>query len=87
MLIGTPDPTSLMTIDGIDACSAVCRGCSSSRSAALVGHADEGFWLFNRIPKAAIKQALGVDLSDAWLQRVQQAVGPIPRRIGIVRVP
>ncbi len=39
----------------------------------LVGHADEGFWLFNRIPKAAIKQALGVDLSDAWLQRVQQA--------------
>jgi len=39
----------------------------------LAGHADEGFWLFNRIPKAAIKQALGVDLSDAWLQRVQQA--------------
>jgi hypothetical protein len=39
----------------------------------LVGHADEGFWLFNRVPKAAIKQALGVDLSDAWIQRVQQA--------------
>ncbi len=30
----------------------------------LVGHANEGFWPFNRIPRAAIKQALGVDLSD-----------------------
>src|SRR5687768_4101642 len=39
----------------------------------LLGHADEGFWLFNRIPKAAIKQAYGVELTDAWLQRVQQA--------------
>ena len=39
----------------------------------LVGHANEGFWPFNRIPKTAIKQALGVDLSDQWLQRVQQA--------------
>jgi hypothetical protein len=39
----------------------------------LAGHADEGFWPFNRIPKAAIKQALGVDLSDQWIQRVQQA--------------
>ena len=39
----------------------------------LAGHADEGFWPFNRIPKAAIKQALGVELSDQWIQRVQQA--------------
>ncbi len=39
----------------------------------LAGHAGEGFWPFNRIPKAAIKQALGVDLSDQWIQRVQQA--------------
>jgi hypothetical protein len=39
----------------------------------LAGHADEGFWPFNRIPKAAIRQALGVDLSDHWIQRVQQA--------------
>ncbi|MFM8532483.1 MAG: S46 family peptidase [Acidimicrobiia bacterium] len=38
-----------------------------------VGHANEGFWPFNRVPKAAIKQALGVDLSDQWIQRVQQA--------------
>ena len=38
-----------------------------------VGHANEGFWPFNRIPRAAIKQALGVDLSDQWIARVQQA--------------
>lgn len=42
-------------------------------SVPLVGHANEGFWPFNRIPKAAIKQALGVDLSDRWIERVQQA--------------
>jgi hypothetical protein len=39
----------------------------------LVGHANEGFWPFNRIPKAAIKQQLGVDLTDQWIERVQQA--------------
>ncbi len=39
----------------------------------LVGPANEGFWPFNRIPRAAIKQALGVDLSDQWIERVQQA--------------
>ena len=39
----------------------------------LVGHANEGFWPFNRIPRAAIKQALAVDLSDQWIARVQQA--------------
>lgn len=42
-------------------------------SASAVGHADEGFWLFNRVPKAAIKQALGVDLSDSWLKHLQLA--------------
>jgi hypothetical protein len=41
--------------------------------APALGTADEGFWPFNRIPKAAIKQAYGVDLTDAWLNRVQQA--------------
>jgi hypothetical protein len=39
----------------------------------LVGHANEGFWTFNRLPRAAIKQALGVDLTDQWIERVQQA--------------
>ncbi len=35
----------------------------------LVGHANEGFWPFNRIPRAAIKQALGVELTDQWVER------------------
>src|SRR6185503_12885011 len=39
----------------------------------IVSHANEGFWPFNRIPKAAIKRELGVDLSDQWIERVQQA--------------
>jgi hypothetical protein len=48
----------------------------------LVGHAHEGFWPFNRIPKAAIKQQLGVDLSDAWIERVQQASVRFPSGSG-----
>jgi hypothetical protein len=39
----------------------------------LFGHADEGFWLFNRVPREAIKKAYGVALPDEWLQRVQEA--------------
>ena len=41
--------------------------------AAPVVSANEGFWPFNRLPKAAIKQQLGVELSDQWIGRVQQA--------------
>lgn len=48
----------------------------------MVGHANEGFWPFNRIPKAAIKQALGVDLSDQWIERVQQASVRFPSGSG-----
>jgi hypothetical protein len=48
----------------------------------LAGAADEGFWPFNRIPKAAIKQAYGVDLTDAWLERVQQATVRFPGGTG-----
>jgi len=48
----------------------------------VVGHANEGFWPFNRIPKAAIKRELGVDLSDAWIQRVQQASVRFPSGSG-----
>jgi hypothetical protein len=48
----------------------------------LAGHADEGFWLFNRLPRAAIKQAYGVDVSDAWVQRVQQASVRFPSGSG-----
>src|SRR5829696_5133263 len=48
----------------------------------IAGHANEGFWPFNRIPKAAIKQALGVELSDQWIARVQQASVRFPSGSG-----
>ncbi len=48
----------------------------------MAGHANEGFWTFNRIPRAAIKQALGVDLSDQWIERVQQASVRFPSGSG-----
>jgi hypothetical protein len=48
----------------------------------LAVQADEGFWPFNRIPKAAIKKAYGVDLSDGWLNRVQQASVRFPSGSG-----
>jgi len=48
----------------------------------VVGHANEGFWPFNRIPKASIKQALGVELSERWIDRVQQASVRFPSGSG-----
>ncbi len=45
--------------------------------------ANEGFWPFNRIPRAAIKQALGVELSDQWTARVQQASVRFPGGSGL----
>jgi len=48
----------------------------------LAGHANEGFWPFNRIPRAAIKQAVGVDLTDQWIERVQQASVRFPSGSG-----
>jgi hypothetical protein len=51
-------------------------------AAPLAGHANEGFWPFNRIPKAAIKKELGVELSDQWIERVQQASVRFPSGSG-----
>lgn len=48
----------------------------------LAGSANEGFWPFNRIPKAAIKQQLGVELTDQWIERVQQASVRFPSGSG-----
>jgi hypothetical protein len=48
----------------------------------LAGHANEGFWPFNRIPRAAIKTELGVDLSNQWVERVQQASVRFPSGSG-----
>ena len=33
--------------------------------------ADEGFWPYNAVPKQAIKQAYGFDVTDAWLRHLQ----------------
>jgi len=35
--------------------------------------ADEGFWTYNSIPKAAIKAKYGFDATDAWLNHLQLA--------------
>ena len=39
--------------------------------------ADEGMWTFDNPPRAQVKASYGVDLDDAWLQRV---------RLGAVRI-
>lgn len=33
--------------------------------------ADEGMWTFDNFPKALVKQKLGVDVTDAWLDKVR----------------
>jgi V8-like Glu-specific endopeptidase len=38
-----------------------------------VPRADEGFWPYNSIPKAAIKKKFGFELTDAWLNHLQLA--------------
>ena len=35
--------------------------------------ADEGFWLFNAVPRTAIRDAYGFEVNDAWLERVRLA--------------
>ena len=35
--------------------------------------ADEGMWTFHDFPEAKVKQAVGVDLSSAWLDQVRMA--------------
>ena len=42
-------------------------------SSLLAAHADEGMWLYNNPPKAQIRKAYGVTLSDAWLTHLQRA--------------
>jgi hypothetical protein len=38
-----------------------------------VPRADEGFWPYNSIPKAAIKAKYGFTVTDAWLNHLQLA--------------
>jgi hypothetical protein len=35
--------------------------------------ADEGMWTFDNFPKAAVRAKLGVDITDAWLDKVRLA--------------
>src|SRR5881275_3579532 len=41
--------------------------------AALSVSADEGMWLFNRPPRAMLKQRYGFEPSQAWLDHLQKA--------------
>ena len=41
--------------------------------AGLAAHAEEGMWTFDNPPSAAIKQAYGVEVTDAWLKRLRLA--------------
>ena len=43
-----------------------------SGAVALV--ADEGMWTFDNFPRAAVQQKYGVNISDQWLDRLQQSV-------------
>src|SRR5260370_1182061 len=37
------------------------------------GRADEGMWPYNNLPRAEIKKKYGLDITDAWLRKVQLA--------------
>ena len=37
----------------------------------LSPRAEEGFWPYNGVPKAAIKAKYGFDVTDAWLNHLQ----------------
>jgi V8-like Glu-specific endopeptidase len=41
--------------------------------ASFAAHAEEGMWTFDNPPRASIKQAYGVELTDAWLKRLRLA--------------
>ena len=39
----------------------------------LTALADEGMWTFNNVPRAAIKERYGFEVTDAWLKKAQLA--------------
>jgi hypothetical protein len=47
--------------------------CVLAALAAAPAHADEGLWTFDNFPAAKVKAAYGVDIGQAWLDRVQGA--------------
>lgn len=42
-------------------------------SLGLVGHADDGMWTFDNVPRALIKQKYGFEVTDQWLEHVRMA--------------
>ena len=53
--------------------------------AGLAAHAEEGMWTFDNPPRAAIRQAYGVEVTDAWLEAAAARHDPfwrkaVPRR-------
>ena len=52
----------------------------------LVGHANEGFWPFNRIPKAAIKQAARRRALGSMDRARAAGVGALSERLRILRL-
>lgn len=45
---------------------------------ATAARADEGMWTFENFPSARVKEAYGVDIDSAWLNRVRAAAVRIP---------
>jgi S1-C subfamily serine protease len=43
---------------------------------------DEGMWTFNNVPREAIKQKYGFEVTDDWLQKVQLASVRFPNGSG-----
>ncbi|MEY4375955.1 MAG: hypothetical protein RJB26_505 [Pseudomonadota bacterium] len=56
---------------------AAVAACLFTWGAMAPAQADEGMWTFDNPPRAQVKARYGVDLDDAWLQRV---------RLGAVRI-
>lgn len=56
----------------IPTAAAVLVACASLGPVMNV-QADEGMWLLNEPPRQLLKEKYGFDLSDAWLERAQQA--------------
>ncbi len=51
--------------------AAILGGVLGIFALAAAPRADEGFWPYNNVPKAAIKQKYGFEVTDAWLQHLQ----------------
>jgi hypothetical protein len=50
---------------------ATTAACLFTLATAQPAQADEGMWTFDNPPRAQVKASYGVDLDDAWLQRVR----------------